>query len=86
MPETPAGPHPDTARLHAAGYQHTALLRTTLKTIARYTKQMQDDLDVGELNIAHADQLGRSVLTALREAASISVREEIEGRPVMRTA
>jgi hypothetical protein len=60
--------------------QQTALLRTTLARIARYTQQMQSDLDVGELNIAHADQLGRSVLTALREAASITARDEHEAR------
>lgn len=56
--------------------QRTALLRATLTTMARYNQQMQDDLDNGELNIAHADQLGRSVLVALREAAAISARAE----------
>ena len=56
--------------------QQTALLRTTLAIIVRKANQMQDDLDDGNVNLAHADQLGRSVLTALREAASISARAE----------
>ena len=60
--------------------QQTALLRTTLARIARYTQQMEDDLDDGNVNLAHADQLGRSVLTALREAASISARAEHAAR------
>ncbi len=68
-------PGPDTARI-----QQTALLRTTLARIIRYAQQMQDDMDAGELNIAHADQLGRSVLTALRESASIGARAEIAAR------
>ena len=62
--------------------QQTALLRTTLERMARYTEQMQADLDNGVINLAHADQLGRSVLTALREAASISARAEHAARSV----
>ena len=75
MAQTLPGPRPDTTRI-----QQTALLRTTLARIIRYAQQMQDDLDTGELNIAHADQLGRSVLTARREAASIGARAEIAAR------
>ena len=60
--------------------QQTALLRTTLAIIVRKANQMQDDLDDGNVNLAHADQLGRSVLTALREAASISARAEHAAR------
>jgi hypothetical protein len=70
MPQTPG----------TAQIQHTALLRTTLARIIRYATQMQADLDRDELNIAHADQLGRSVLTALRESASIGARAEIAAR------
>ena len=62
--------------------QQTALLRTTLAIIVRKANQMQDDLDDGLINLAHADQLGRSVLTALREAASISARAEHAARSV----
>jgi hypothetical protein len=62
--------------------QQTALLRTTLIRIIRYAEQMHADLDMGHLDIAHADQLGRSVLTALREAASISARAELAARSV----
>ena len=61
-------------------FQQTALLRTTLARIVRYAQQMEDDLDDGNVNLAHADQLGRSVLTALREAASISARAEHAAR------
>lgn len=60
--------------------QQTALLRTTLARIVRYATQMQDDLTGGELNISHADQLGRSVLTVLKEAASICARIELASR------
>ena len=56
--------------------QQADLLRTTLQRIIRYATQMTADLDSGTLNIAHADQLGRSVLTALREAAAIGARAE----------
>ena len=66
--------------------QRTALLRTTLTTMARYNRQMQDDLDRGELNLAHADQLGRSVLVALREAAGLSARAEDAARARRGTA
>lgn len=71
---------PDPRPFDTAAAQHTALLRTTLARIIRYAEQMQTDLDVGELNVAHADQLGRSVLTALREAASIGARAEHAAR------
>lgn len=64
----------------AAQMQQTALLSTTLARIIRYAEQMQDDLGGGQVNLAHADQLGRSVLTALREAASISARAEHAAR------
>ena len=60
--------------------QQSALLRTTLARIQRYAQQMTDDLGRGELNIAHADQLGQAVLTALRESASISARAEQAAR------
>jgi len=60
--------------------QQTALLRTTLTRIIRYARQMQADLDTGELNIAHADQLGHSVLTVLKEASSICARIELASR------
>jgi hypothetical protein len=62
--------------------QQSALLRTTLARIKRYTQQMTDDLDRGELNVAHADQLGQAVLTALRESASIAARAELTARSV----
>ena len=75
MARTPPTPDPSVI-------QHTALLRMTLVHIARYTQQMQDDLDAGELNLAHADQLGQSVLTVLRESALISARAEIAARSV----
>ena len=60
--------------------QQTALLDTTLTRIIRYAQLMQADLRRDELDIAHADQLGRSVLTALREAAAISARAEDAAR------
>lgn len=60
--------------------QQTALLDTTLTRIIRYAQLMQADLRKDELDIAHADQLGRSVLTALREAAAISARAEDAAR------
>ena len=60
--------------------QQSALLRTTLARIKRYTQQMSDDLERGELNVAHADQLGQAVLTALRESAAISARAEQAAR------
>ena len=66
----------------AAFAQQSALLRTTLARIKRYTQQMTDDLEAGELNIAHADQLGQAVLTALRESALISARAEVAARSV----
>ena len=65
----------DTTRM-----QQTALLDTTLTRIIRYAQLMQADLRKYELDIAHADQLGRSVLTALREAAAISARAEDAAR------
>ncbi len=65
----------DTTRM-----QQTALLDTTLTRIIRYAQLMQADLRRDELDIAHADQLGRSVLTALREAAAISARAEDAAR------
>jgi hypothetical protein len=78
MPQNPAhGPRPDVARI-----QQTALLRTTLTRMMRYGQQMLTELDQGELNLAHADQLGRSALTVLREAASISARSEHAARSV----
>ena len=77
MARTPPSParRPDVTFI-----QQSALLRTTLARIRRYTQQMADDLDAGELNIAHADQLGQAVLTALREAAAISARAEQAAR------
>ncbi len=68
-------PRPGIAQL-----QHTALLRTTLARITRYAEQMRADLDAGEMNLAHADQLGHSVLTVMREAASIAARAEHAAR------
>ena len=62
--------------------QQSALLRTTLARIGRYQQQMLADLDRGELNVAHADQLGQAVLTALRESASIAARAELAARSV----
>ena len=62
--------------------QQSALLRTTLARIRRYTQQMLEDLDRGELNVAHADQLGQAVLTALRESASIAARAELAAKSV----
>ena len=62
--------------------QQSALLRTTLARIKRYTQQMTDDLERGELNVAHADQLGQAVLTALRESAAIAARAELAARSV----
>ena len=66
----------------SAEMQHTALLRTTLARIIRYAEQMQADLRADELNLAHADQLGQAVLTALRESASICARAEVAARSV----
>ena len=74
MPQTPAVP------VDTAWMQQTALLDTTLTRIIRYAQLMQAGLRTGELDIAHADQLGRSVLTALREAAKVSERTEIAAR------
>ena len=62
--------------------QQSALLRTTLARIKRYTQQMLEDLDRGELNVAHADQLGQAVLTALRESAAIAARAELAAKSV----
>ena len=76
MAQTPPGPR------EIAEIQHTLLLRTTLTRIIRYAGQMQADLDAGQLNIAHADQMGQAVLTALREAASIGARAELAARAV----
>ena len=76
MAETPPPPRPD----DIAWMQQTALLDTTLTRIIRYAQLMQAGLRQGELDIAHADQLGRSVLTALREAAALTARAEIAAR------
>jgi hypothetical protein len=75
MAETPPAPRPDVAWM-----QQTALLDTTLTRIVRYAQLMQAGLRKGEIDIAHADQLGRSVLTALREAAALTARAEIAAR------
>ena len=76
MAQTPPRTAPDITSM-----QETALLRMTLQRMARYVKQMQDDLDSGELNLEHADQLGQSALTVLRNAAGISARAEKAARP-----
>lgn len=75
MAETPPAPRPDIAWM-----QQTALLDTTLTRIVRYAQLMQADLRNAEVNIASADQLGRSVLTVLREAAGLAARAEIAAR------
>jgi hypothetical protein len=75
-------PTSDPRKFDIAAAQHTALLRTTLARITRYAEQMKADLDGGELNLAHADQLGQAVLTALRESASICARAEVAARSV----
>lgn len=75
-------PNPDRRPFDTGRMQHTALLTTTLARIIRYAEQMQADLKAGQVNLAHADQLGRSVLTVLRESASIAARAELAPRHV----
>ena len=60
--------------------QRVALLRTTLARMARYTQQMQKELAAGELNTAHARQLGQAVLTVVEQAAAISADAERTAR------
>ncbi len=76
MAQTP--PAPTAADI--AWMQQAALLDTTLTRIVRYAQLMQSGLRKGEIDIAHADQMGRSVLTALREAAAITARAEIAAK------
>jgi hypothetical protein len=76
MPQTPAAPRPD----DIAWMQQTALLDTTLTRIIRYATQMQADLRKGEINLAHADQLGHATLTTIRQAAVIADRVEAAAR------
>jgi hypothetical protein len=56
--------------------QQTALLGATLKRIARYAAQMENDLRDGHVNLAHADQLGHATLTVLKQASVIADRAE----------
>lgn len=76
MPQTPAAPRPD----DIAWMQQTALLDTTLTRIIRYATQMREDLRKGEINIAHADQLGHAALTTLKLAAAAAERVEIAAK------
>lgn len=76
MPQSTAGPHPG----DIAWAQQAALLDTTLTRIIRYATQMQADLRAGEINLAHADQLGHAVLTTLKQASVIADRAETAAR------
>ena len=78
MPHTAAGPRTDPGDI--AWAQQTALLDTTLTRIIRYAQLMQADIRKGELNLAHADQLGHATLTVIKQAAAISERTEIAAR------
>ena len=87
MAQTPPAPRlTGIAGDDIAWMQQTALLDTTLTRIIRYAQLMQAGLRKGELDIAHADQLGQAVLTVLRESASISARAEMVAKAAREAA
>lgn len=59
-----------------AWMKQTALLDSTLTRIIRYAQLMKTDLRAGKLDNDYAEQIGRSSLTALREAVAISADAE----------
>jgi hypothetical protein len=64
MPQTPASP-PNHARTGRS--QHDALALTTLARIKRY---VEADLDSGEPNVEHAEQILLAAGTYLKQAVS----------------
>ena len=64
-----------------AWIQQTALLDTTLTRIIRYAQLLQAGLRAGEIDLAHADQLGQSTLVVLKKSAVIADRAEKAARP-----
>ena len=84
MPKSPQVPIPpaadDAEAAELAWMKRTALMDTTLTRIIRYAQLMKAGVRKGELDIDYAEQLGRSSLTVLREAATISAPAEVAAR------